>query len=697
VNCQPNAGGCPTEIIQSKFLLPEGSTNVKLRIFAQVDDRGEFYLNGNLLLTCDAGNCLEGRDVVLGDSARTGLNVIQLKIQNFGGEMGVNFKYRFTFKALENATLVAPRYSFASVQAPTVAGSHKVGELVSASIPSLPGLATPAYSWLRDGVAIQGATQASYRLTSDDVGKRLSFRLTLSANNYDDLVVNSLPVLVHGLIPERNPENGHYYQYIPYSGNWYEALRYARTLKFNGMRGHLSTITSASENDFVTSIADGNVISLPSHQVIRDGKKLWVWTDGPENGQTFSYCESAHNCAAQNNAYSNWDLQFNQPDMINESILIMRTRSNWSQDGSGSRISSGVWGDCGLNCAQGFVVEFDSSWNLFLEDDVIKAGSNHYYQLVKNSLNYSDALSQSKSSNYRGLRGHLVTVESSSENSLVSMLAAGNVFWVAGRDIGNSNSAQRNWVWDDGPNVGKQFLTCLTSIGCFGSSYEYTSWGITASYVNGSGTWKSAIQSGYQDSWGTWNDCAPTLDQCSQVNSYIVEYELDPKLSLINQSGDWVNLSSNFAFPGEEVLVTSHFESTSGTAKVVSSGNSPVTLASPDEFGNASTSVSFASAGMKNVILSQGRKKLLVQIWVPKVTVSKRSLKLGGNFTVSINAVKPGALCRLATSDGRQFESTANLSAKCSFVVTGTKVGSLSFTPSAGDLNLDSQGVTVLR
>ena len=46
--------------------------------------------------------------------------------------------------------------------------------------------------------------------------------------------------------------NGHYYERIDFSGSWYEAKQVAEECIYLGVSGHLATITSQAENDFIT-------------------------------------------------------------------------------------------------------------------------------------------------------------------------------------------------------------------------------------------------------------------------------------------------------------------------------------------------------------------------------------------------------------------------------------------------------------
>jgi len=312
-------------------------------------------------------------------------------------------------------------------------------------------------------------------------------------------------------------------------------------------------------------------------------------------------------------------------------------------------------------------------------------------------VSYSQALSRSEESYFKGIRGHLVTVESSAENSLVSQLASGSAFWLAGRDIGETSLGKRNWIWDDGPNAGKQFLSCRVPAGCVGDSVGISSWNINVSHLNGYGSWKNVLQGGGTNTWETISDCAPTIDQCPQINSYIIEYELDPKLSVINQYGDWLSLSSNIVLPGQQILVSSHFESTTGNAVLTSSGNAKNVMDSQGTNGASIKAISFATTGLKSVTLTLGKKRLSLKAWVPKVYVANRNVKLGNSFTVSVAKVPSGTNCKVISSDGRVFESVSNTSGKAIFTIPSTKIGGLVFSVFAGDLEMDSQGVTVRR
>lgn len=69
--------------------------------------------------------------------------------------------------------------------------------------------------------------------------------------------------------PARNPRNGHFYQLIrtPQGLSWEEAEKAANALIYKGLPGHLATITSRDEHDFIQE-------SCP------DPPNTWIWAGG---------------------------------------------------------------------------------------------------------------------------------------------------------------------------------------------------------------------------------------------------------------------------------------------------------------------------------------------------------------------------------------------------------------------------------
>lgn len=84
-------------------------------------------------------------------------------------------------------------------------------------------------------------------------------------------------------------ENGNYYDLIIPGGtnDWFSAQSDASISSWLGFSGHLATITSLAENDFlIANFGTGEDAFIGAWI---GGKAPDGWLDGPENGDTFSY------------------------------------------------------------------------------------------------------------------------------------------------------------------------------------------------------------------------------------------------------------------------------------------------------------------------------------------------------------------------------------------------------------------------
>jgi len=74
---------------------------------------------------------------------------------------------------------------FATAPQPKVTGSPTVGATVKASVGSWsPTPTSLSYQWIRNGVAIAGATKSTYTLTSADAGKQVQVKVTAKRSGY---------------------------------------------------------------------------------------------------------------------------------------------------------------------------------------------------------------------------------------------------------------------------------------------------------------------------------------------------------------------------------------------------------------------------------------------------------------------------------------------------------------------------------
>jgi Ca2+-binding RTX toxin-like protein len=108
----------------------------------------------------------------------------------------------------------------------TFTGSAAMNELLTASnnLADVDGLGVISYTWLRDGAAINDATQSTYTLTQVDVGKKISVKAS-----YTDLLGTAENITSHSVIPVK------FINHLPTG---------AVTLSGAGLKGQVLTATN---------------------------------------------------------------------------------------------------------------------------------------------------------------------------------------------------------------------------------------------------------------------------------------------------------------------------------------------------------------------------------------------------------------------------------------------------------------------
>jgi hypothetical protein len=85
---------------------------------------------------------------------------------------------------------------FTTAPTPTIAGTVRVGYVLTARPGTWGPAGTLAYRWLRNGVLIPGATGVGYRLTSADLGRQITVRVYASRSGWTSASRTSLPTPV---------------------------------------------------------------------------------------------------------------------------------------------------------------------------------------------------------------------------------------------------------------------------------------------------------------------------------------------------------------------------------------------------------------------------------------------------------------------------------------------------------------------
>ena len=170
--------------------------------------------------------------------------------------------------------------------------------------------------------------------------------LTNSVTRTVSLIVG--PLWNIEVVPEvRGPAEwrGHYYEYVKRRRTWEEARQEASSRTYQGMQGHLLTITDADEQVFVgLQLLDrkANVSWLGASDAAEDG--TWKWVTGPESGTQF--WQGATGGSSVGLAYSNWDAGF--PSAEGGDCAFVHT----------NRDVFGAWGNASCDGRASYFVEY---------------------------------------------------------------------------------------------------------------------------------------------------------------------------------------------------------------------------------------------------------------------------------------------------------------------------------------------------
>ena len=94
------------------------------------------------------------------------------------------------------AVAAASLKAFTTAPTPTISGTATVGSTLTATPGTWSPTATLAYQWLRNGVAISGATASTYVPVAADLSQKITVTVTGSASGYTTTAKTSAPTLI---------------------------------------------------------------------------------------------------------------------------------------------------------------------------------------------------------------------------------------------------------------------------------------------------------------------------------------------------------------------------------------------------------------------------------------------------------------------------------------------------------------------
>merc|ERR1740117_2467229 len=230
--------------------------------------------------------------------------------------------------------------------------------------------------------------------------------------------------------------NGHVYAAIAApSLTWAEAAAAAKDWEYQGVQGHLVSISDVDEQSMTESIAavKNQWIGLTDHPY-HSTTGEWVWLDNTSAVICVDNSGSTK-CTPQNNAYNNW--ASSEPrhyaDGYHYGYMLAAYPSTY------------VWYSAKLGSRQNsYVVEFDLPIDnttvlptkTFSANKatggLITLGSNgHVYAAIAApSLTWAEAAAAAKDWEYQGVQGHLVSMSGIDEQSMTESIAAGVKQWI---------------------------------------------------------------------------------------------------------------------------------------------------------------------------------------------------------------------------------------------------------------------------
>ena len=253
------------------------------------------------------------------------------------------------------------------------------------------------------------------------------------------LAIAPAPVARADAVPVQMPGTDHWYEYVNGSYSFDEAEALSGSRRFSGATGHIVTITSQAEQDFVNQVAAGRSYAIGARDIGGNAEynRRWAWVTGPESGQFFSLCAGLRNggdsgCQNVTGAYANWH-PTGEPTGGGETYAFIgyNGRADWTDCTDGGCVGH-----------PGVLVEYEvtpvnpSSSN----DTFLMPGTTHRYAAISTPMTWADAHAYAKSLRSNGLPGHLATIESSAEQEFVQSIAPDGG-WLGGQATANG------WQW----------------------------------------------------------------------------------------------------------------------------------------------------------------------------------------------------------------------------------------------------------
>ena len=169
---------------------------------------------------------------------------------------------------------------------------------------------------------------------------------TINSGSIDTLAATITNILTNNAGVVYSADTNSFYQYVATGTSWTasDTAASAATLTgLTGVNGHLVTITSQTENDFITTLVGANRVWTAGSDATTEGE--WFWIRGPESGQQF--WTGGASGSAFNSMYSNWTA--GDP-----------SNGNFAWDYAEHIASAQWWSNASIATTPGYVIEWEA-------------------------------------------------------------------------------------------------------------------------------------------------------------------------------------------------------------------------------------------------------------------------------------------------------------------------------------------------
>jgi len=159
--------------------------------------------------------------------------------------------------------------------------------------------------------------------------------------------------------PTSDSFGGHYYEYFSTPAAYEQSQKFARSKSHGGIQGHVVTVSSEAENNFVRDLLLRSGTAVASSWLGCSDTELqhdWSWKEGPDAGLKF-WSGVGSQGAAIDSHYSNWkEHEPNNANGVEEEDCATFVAEKLQENGD----VISYWNDVRCQSKNGVIVEYSS-------------------------------------------------------------------------------------------------------------------------------------------------------------------------------------------------------------------------------------------------------------------------------------------------------------------------------------------------